>query len=72
MDFAFPASKVIVEVDGWDVHGTRGSFEADRARDAELAAQGWPVLRFTWLMVTRQPARVAARLAEVLAMRRAA
>ncbi|SDU16946.1 endonuclease domain-containing protein [Stappia sp. ES.058] len=45
VDFAAPAHKLIVELDG-SQHGEAHHFEADRARDAHLAASGWTVLRF--------------------------
>jgi len=30
LDFAFPAERVAIEVDGWTTHGTRTGFEHDR------------------------------------------
>ena len=66
-DFLWPRHRVVVEVDGWAAHGHRTAFERDRARDAELVALGYVVLRFTWRQVTREPMLVAARLAQVLA-----
>jgi len=46
-DFRWPAHGLIVETDGWETHGTRAAFEADRAKDAALTASGYRVLRFT-------------------------
>jgi very-short-patch-repair endonuclease len=60
VDFLWPESRLVVEVDGYEHHRARTSFEADRARDAELALRGYRVLRFTYRQVTHQPARVAA------------
>jgi very-short-patch-repair endonuclease len=71
-DAIFQAEKVIVEVDGFRTHGTRLAFESDRARDAKLAAEGWIVLRFTWRQITEEPELVLVRLAQTLALRRAA
>ncbi len=68
-DFEWRDEKVIVETDGYGTHGTRRAFEADRARDARLAAEGWLVLRFTWRQLKNQPELVLARLAAVLAIR---
>jgi very-short-patch-repair endonuclease len=62
VDFALPEVGVVIEVDGWATHGTRTQFENDRRRDADIAAGGWIVLRFTWLQVTRKPAWVASRI----------
>lgn len=67
VDFCWPAHRLIVETDGLQDHGTRASFEADRARDADLTAQGWRVVRFTHRQVTREPPMVAARLQALLA-----
>jgi hypothetical protein len=73
VDFLFRPEQLVVECDGWDAHGRdRKQFERDRGRDAELAAKGWLVLRFTWFQITRRPGWVADRLGEVLELRRRA
>jgi len=72
VDFAWPLQRVIVETDGMAAHGHRRALERDHARDAALATHGWLVLRFTWRQVVGSPAAVAARIAEVLAVRAAA
>jgi hypothetical protein len=46
-DYHWPAHRVIVELDGFETHGTRAAFHADRAKDAALTAAGYRVLRFT-------------------------
>jgi very-short-patch-repair endonuclease len=69
VDFALPNERIVIEVDGWATHGTRARFEQDRRRDADLAAAGWVVLRFTWLQVTRKPAWVAMRILATIAAR---
>jgi len=56
------------ETDGYDTHSRRQAFEDDRARDADLIAQGYTVMRFTWRQITRRPYLVAARLAAALAL----
>ena len=70
VDFVWPPERVVVETDGWAAHGHRAAFERDHARDADLAARGWLVLRFTWRQVYDAPARVVAQLAQTLASRR--
>jgi very-short-patch-repair endonuclease len=67
IDFAWPEQRVLVEVDGWNAHGHRVAFERDRARDAELAAAGYIVLRFTWRQLRNEPLLVATRVAQALA-----
>jgi very-short-patch-repair endonuclease len=69
LDFAYVDERIDVEVDGWAHHGAREAFEADRRRDAELAALGWVVVRFTWRQVVHDGARVAAQIAAVLRVR---
>ena len=67
-DAAWPAERVIVEVDGWAAHGHRGAFERDRARDADLQAR----LRRAALHVATGRRRATARdarIAQVLAQR---
>ena len=66
VDFLWPECRLIVEVDGYEYHGARASFESDRARDAELTRQGYRVLRFTYRQVTGAPASVATTLRDVL------
>jgi very-short-patch-repair endonuclease len=46
-DYHWPEQRVIVELDGFETHGTRAAFHADRAKDAALTACGHRVLRFT-------------------------
>jgi hypothetical protein len=66
VDALWPASRVVVELDGWGPHQTRHAFQCDRERSAELTAAGYAVLRFTHHHVVRRPAWVAARLRRVL------
>jgi hypothetical protein len=57
-DLAWPTHRLAVEVDGWETHGTRESFQDDRTRDACMGALGWQTLRFTWHDVVDRPAWV--------------
>jgi very-short-patch-repair endonuclease len=66
VDFLWRSSRVVVEVDGYAFHGSRRSFVADRRRDAELAAAGYRVLRFTWGDLTTGHLVTVARLAQAL------
>jgi very-short-patch-repair endonuclease len=45
VDFACPAAKLIVEVDGAQ-HGEAAAAEADELRTRNLEALGWTILRF--------------------------
>lgn len=62
LDFAHLPHKVDVEVDGWEAHGSKAAFSADRQRDALLTGAGWVVQRFTWFQVRRRPDWVANRI----------
>jgi very-short-patch-repair endonuclease len=62
VDFLWRIPRLIVEVDGWEAHGSRSAFESDRARDVQLATMGFEVLRFTWDRITRDSAEVAAAI----------
>jgi very-short-patch-repair endonuclease len=66
VDFLWPAERLVVEVDGWDSHGTRSAFEADRQRDIALTLLGYDVLRFTWRQLKDVPADVARALRQLL------
>jgi very-short-patch-repair endonuclease len=69
VDALWREDRLIVEVDGFDPHGTRMAFERDRRRDAELVAAGYRVIRVTWRQLTGEPEAVVARLAGALARR---
>jgi very-short-patch-repair endonuclease len=70
-DALFVDERVIVEIDPWSTHGTRGAFHRDRARDAALAALGYLVIRLTPDRVADEPRIVADELRAVLAARAA-
>lgn len=61
-DVAIPQWKMIIEADGRRWHGRLDDFERDRRRDQLAAAQGWIVLRFTWVELVHDPAFVAATI----------
>jgi very-short-patch-repair endonuclease len=67
VDFVWREQRLIVETDGWDAHGTRGAFERDRRRDADLLAAGWRVLRVSYARLEREPEWVAKRILKALA-----
>jgi very-short-patch-repair endonuclease/predicted transcriptional regulator of viral defense system len=69
VDALWRKGRLIVEVDGFDAHGTRMAFERDRRRDAELVAAGYRVIRITWRQLIGEPEAVLARLAGALAQR---
>lgn len=71
VDAFFPVERVIVELDGWEFHRSRRSFEGDRERDATMLAVDLPTVRVTRDRIANAPEREAARLHEILRQRRA-
>lgn len=63
VDFRVIGTPIVIECDGWRYHGrSRDQFERDRENDAEFAAHGWIVLRFTYRKITSRPSVVAAQI----------
>jgi very-short-patch-repair endonuclease len=69
VDVLFPKQRVIVELDGYEFHGTRQAFEKDRERDAATLAAAFVTVRITWERLTQAPEKEAARLHAILAGR---
>jgi very-short-patch-repair endonuclease len=67
VDFLWREARLVVEVDGFAFHGDRDAFEADRRRDAELAARGFNVIRVTWCRLIDEPEAVLVRIGQALA-----
>jgi very-short-patch-repair endonuclease len=67
VDAVWPDRRLIVELDGFESHGTRRAFERDRERDVTLLLAGYRVVRITWRQLTSEPSKVAARLRTLLA-----
>lgn len=67
-DVAFPEQRIVIEVDGRRNHDADSDqFESDRARQNQLMALGWRVLRFTWARLTGDPTGVLAEIMQLLA-----
>ncbi|MGA9858531.1 MAG: type IV toxin-antitoxin system AbiEi family antitoxin domain-containing protein [Solirubrobacteraceae bacterium] len=66
VDAMFVEQRVIVELDGWEFHGDRASFEDNRDRDADTLAAGWRTVRITHPRLHDRPEREAERLREIL------
>jgi very-short-patch-repair endonuclease len=47
LDAVWPAAGLVVEIDTYETHGTRHSFEEDRRRDAYTASHGLRTIRVT-------------------------
>ena len=66
VDFLWPAARPVVELDGYRAHAGRAAFEADRARDVELKALGYDVIRLTWQQVTARSTDLALAVRRLL------
>jgi hypothetical protein len=66
VDCLWPASCQIVELDGWEGHGTRTAFRDDRARDRRLRAAGYGVTRITWSQLDDEPEALAADIRKLI------
>jgi very-short-patch-repair endonuclease len=71
LDLYWPEHRLAVEVDTLWSHGSEASFESDRRRDAELAADGIRVIRITDVGIASEPERQLALVAQALARRAA-
>jgi very-short-patch-repair endonuclease len=70
VDCHWPGTGQIVELDGWEGHGTRSAFREDRARDRALRVAGYSVTRLTWNQLDDEPEAVSADLGMLLGIER--
>lgn len=68
-DFVWREQRLIVEVDGWQFHGSRAAFERDRRRDATAVAAGFRVMRVTWRRMRGERPALLGDLIRALAIR---
>ncbi|HEX6666325.1 MAG TPA: DUF559 domain-containing protein [Solirubrobacterales bacterium] len=67
VDCLWSDRRQIVELDGWQAHGTRTAFRSDRTRDRRLVSSGYRVTRLTWSQLTDEPSAIARDLRQSLA-----
>jgi hypothetical protein len=70
LDFYWEEERFAVELDSWEYHRGRRSFEEDRKRQEELAMAGIETIRITGTRLRREPRGVAMRIAAHLDRRR--
>lgn len=61
-DCVWDQQRLLLELDGREVHGTQQAFESDRERDRILLVEGWRSTRVTWRQLQDEPAVLAADL----------
>jgi very-short-patch-repair endonuclease len=70
LDFAFPAERVALEIDGYGIHlRSFEAFDDDRWRRNELELDGWLVLNFSGSAVRRRPDRIVQQVRSALELR---
>lgn len=67
VDFLWRDRRLIVETDGYEYHRGRTAFQDDRARDFDLRARGFDVIRLAEKQVSEDSREVAAALRRLLA-----
>jgi len=70
VDCHWPGTNQVVELDGWQAHGSRSAFREDKARDRRLAAVGYTVTRLTWNQLDDEPEAIASDLRVLLGIER--
>jgi len=67
VDCVWPATRLVVELDGRAAHDTAAAFERDRAKDRALHRAGWRPVRVTWRQLHDEPRALAGDLRALLA-----
>lgn len=67
VDFLWRSHRLVVETDSWTYHRGSVAFEDDHARELDLCAAGYTVLRFTDRQLEGEAERVMAIVAGALA-----
>ena len=66
VDFFWSAARLIVEVDGFEVHGRKDMFRGDRRRDVDLILAGYRVARFTYYDIVHDSEATSLRIKGLL------
>lgn len=66
VDCLWSRTRNVVELDGWQAHGTQSAFRTDRTRDRRLRAAGYQVTRITWSQLDDEPEAIASDLRSFL------
>ncbi|MDJ0955112.1 MAG: DUF559 domain-containing protein [Acidimicrobiia bacterium] len=65
-DFAYPNSRLLIELDSEAHHMDRMTFRRDRSKQNRATVLGWTVLRYTWWDLRDEPYRIAADIRNAL------
>jgi len=61
-DFAYPAQRLLIELDSEAHHMDRLAFRRDRSKQNRASVMGWTFLRYTWWDLREEPYRVGAEI----------
>lgn len=61
-DFAYPAQRLIVELDGYRYHSGKARWERDLDRRNRIQSLGWTVLNVTWGQLEQSPDKIVSLL----------
>ena len=70
VDLVWLDGRLVVELDGYPEHSTRGAFISDRRRDYELALTGYTVLRLANDEIEQDFGRAVERIRDLVRLRR--
>ncbi len=62
LDFCWPELMLVVEVSGWQYHSSFDAFHKDMTRQNSLTIEGYGLLEYSWLHITREAKRVTAEI----------
>lgn len=66
VDCLWPRAKLVIELDGYESHGTKVAFREDRARDRRLRVAGYGVTRIAWAQLGDEPEVLARDIRSLL------
>ena len=70
-DCVWSDERVVVELDSWSHHGSKGAFRRDRTRDRRLKVAGWEPIRVTSWDLDQDAERLETDLLALTSARRA-
>ncbi len=69
LDFSWPQLLLAIEVDGWMYHSSFAAFHGNKTRKNSLTLEGYAVLEYTWIHVTKSPSTVVREVQAAYAAR---
>lgn len=70
LDFCWAELMLAIEVDGWMYHSSTAAFHGNKTRKNSLVVDGYAILEYTWIHVTKTPADVVREIKNAYEARR--